>query len=130
MTQSVKKSAGFIVALFIMNAAWAQAAAFNQNASRSNRTILSGLLNSPAQNVLPGQNNNTVRSNRGGLWDIIVLGDMDGDGVFEADVTAQALNGSLPNGIAVIVTDKATASISNVLKTKHDTVKNSVGNIR
>ncbi|HMR82249.1 MAG TPA: hypothetical protein PKE30_03925 [Niabella sp.] len=124
MTQSVKRSAGLIVALFIMNAVWAQTAAFNQNASGSNRTVLSGLLNNP------GQNNNTVRSNRGELSDITILGDMDGDGAFESDVTAQALNGSLPNGITVIVSDKATASISNVLKTKHDTVKNSISNMR
>lgn len=130
MTQSVKKSAGFIVALFIMNAIWAQSAAFNQNASRSNHIRLSGLFNNPAQNALPGQNNNTVRSNRGKLLDITVLGDMDGDGVFEADLTAQALNGVLPNGITVIVTDKAIATITNVLKTKHDTAKNSISNIR
>jgi hypothetical protein len=130
MTQSVKKSAGFIVALFIMNAVWAQSAAFNQNASRSNHTRLSGLFNSLAQNALPGQNNNTVRSNLGELLDITVLGDMDGDGVFEADLTAQALNGVLPNGITVIVTDKAIATITNVLKTKHDTAKNSISNMR
>ncbi|MBO9592314.1 MAG: hypothetical protein J7599_05340 [Niabella sp.] len=128
MTQQIKNMAGLAAGLFILGSTWSQETrAFNQNASRSNHTRIAAVNENAPQAAV--QNNNTVRSNRGEL--AVVLADLDGDGVYETDISSRIAGTIAFEGHATIMLDrKPVAVIVNILKTRHETAKNSIGNIR
>ena len=129
MTQPIKNMAGLVAGLFILSSTWGQETrAFNQNASRSNHTRIA-VVDENAPQAAAAQNNNTVRSNRGEL--AVVLADLDGDGIYETDISSRLAGRVFAEGNTVVVLDRKTVAIKvSVLKTRHDTVKNSIGNIR
>lgn len=130
MAQSIKKTGCLFAAIFILGAAWGQQTkAFNQNASRSNHTQRSFTASDLQQNGLRGQNNNTVRSNRS-EW--AIMADLDGDGVYETDLSSKLAGIANEEGYATVYfeTKAVAVKISNVLKTRHETAKNSVSNVR
>ncbi|MCF3110076.1 hypothetical protein LL912_14940 [Niabella sp. CC-SYL272] len=130
MTQHMKKMTSLVAGLFILGTTWAQdTRAFNQNASRSNHTHISYTIHEHALQTAERQNNNTVRSNRGELT--LVLADLDGDGIYETNISSRMAGKITFEGRGTLVVDhKPVAVIVNPLKVKHDTVKNSIGNIR
>lgn len=130
MVHAIKKTTVLVAAVFALNIAWGQdTRAFNQNASRSNHTRTSFTVEEMPRGFA-GQNNNTVRSNRGGFT-IMVLADLDGDGVYETDLSSKLAGVAAGEGYATVLLDgKAVAVTVVLLKTKHDTAKNSIGNIR
>lgn len=131
MTQQIKNMAGLVAGLFILSHTWGQETrAFNQNASRSNHTRIA-VADETAQPAAAGQNNNTVRSNRGELAGLLVLADLDGDGVYETDISSRLAGRQLAEGYSAVVLDRKTVAVKvSVLKTKHDTTKNLIGNFR
>jgi len=146
----------------------AKAGVQDHNSSRSNKSA-SFVENDPDNtgegNTLRAQNNNTVKSNRTELKSILAEADLDGDGIYETDVTgkineeitidengniaaSQQKSGVMASGNnrpsfsvkraadgLYIAYGSATINNKNtpvrtVLKTKHDTAKNSISNVR
>lgn len=141
-----------------------ESGAFNQNPSRNSNNSAGEDNSSASQRK--GQNNNTVRSNRGEFKSILIEADLDGDGEFESNLTSShaytmVLDDQESSGTPVqkagISTSRSNirnksnlqwvsddlfvaygtttvngkeVNIRSVLKTKHDTVKNSISNIR
>jgi|GEM_PF-6087085 len=131
MVHAIRKAAVLVAAVFALNTVWGQGTrAFNQNASRSNHTRTSFTADETPQG-LAGQNNNTVRSNRGAFIALTVVADLDGDGVYETDLSSKLAGVVQEEGYATVLLDgKMVAVIVNVLKTRHETAKNSISNIR
>lgn len=139
----------------------------DHNSSRSNKSASlisndNGNGNGNGQPTTRAQNNNTVRSNRGNYFTILVEADLDGDGEYETDISnthsfSVTLDENAPQQKAGISTSRSNirtkssfqslgnelflttgtaiingkeVSIQSVLKTKHDTAKNAIGNIR
>ncbi|WP_018630602.1 hypothetical protein [Niabella aurantiaca] len=129
MAQNIKKTASLAAALLFMATAWGQQTkAFNQNASRSNHTQRSYAANDLQQNGIRTQNNNTVRSNRS-EW--AAMADLDGDGIYETDLSSRLTNPVTAEGYATVLLGRKTVTVRVIrLKTRHETAKNSIGNIR
>ncbi|SDC88717.1 hypothetical protein [Niabella drilacis] len=132
MAQHIKKTVSLVAAVFILGTAWGQETrAFNQNASRSNHTRVTYTTGQLPQ-ATTVQNNNTVRSNRGEPAAVVIMADLDGDGVYETDCSSE-LAGLVTafEGYAAIVLDRKPVVVKITrLKTRHETAKNSIGNVR
>lgn len=135
----------------------------DHNSSRSNKSASS--FSDDGENGQPSlraQNNNTVKSNRGNFFTILVEADLDGDGDYETDISQshafnvtidensptqkagvstsrsnirtksalQPLGNDLYIATGTAVVNGKEVSIQSVLKTRHDTAKNSISNIR
>lgn len=132
MKRTFKTIALFTAALFIAGNLFAQQTrAFNQNASRSNHSRLSLQMHESLLKAMDGQNNNTVRSNRGELKTVTIWTDTDGDGTYETDITANAKAGFITAEEAITIINAIKAGATSIrVKVRHETAKNSISNMR